>query len=224
VSTENEHPPPDSTNPANQDESARADGAHIEPARPVEEPGVSSIVRWSQRHAEAARAARAGATRRSNGSLPDSIVRWSQRHSGTAKTAMARGTDASKSAESNAAGPKPARPPLQPIRTPSGRGRTGTGVIRPLLSQLANLITTLGWLIALLMVVYILFVILRANPSNPWAAYVESWAPRMNLGVGDLVAVANPTIKVLITYGVAAILWAVIGTVVGWLIRRTAAP
>jgi predicted cobalt transporter CbtA len=46
----------------------------------------------------------------------------------------------------------------------------------------------------------------------------------MNLGVGDLVAVANPTIKVLITYGVAAILWAVIGTVVGWLIRRTAAP
>jgi predicted cobalt transporter CbtA len=28
----------------------------------------------------------------------------------------------------------------------------------------------------------------------------------------------------LITYGIAAILWAVIGTVVGWLIRRTAAP
>lgn len=221
MSTENEHPSPDSTNPANQDESARADRASTEPSRPVEEPGVSSIVRWSQRHAEAARAARADAKRRSNGSLPDSIVRWSQRHSGTAK--IARGTEASTSAESNAIGPKPAPPPLQPIRTPSGPGRAGTGVIRPVLSELANLITALGGLIALLMVVYILFVILGANPSNPWAAYVESWAPRMNLGLGDLVAVADPTIKLLITYGIAAILWAVIGTVVGWLIRRTAA-
>lgn len=85
---------------------------------------------------------------------------------------------------------------------------------------MAKLATALGWLIALLMVVYVLFVVLRANPSNPWAAYVESWAPRMNFGIGDLVAVVNPTIKALITYGIAAILWAIIGTIVSWLIRR----
>jgi len=89
---------------------------------------------------------------------------------------------------------------------------------------LAKLIAVLGWLIALLMLVYILFVVLRANPVNPWAAYVESWAPRMNLGLGDLVAELNPTIRALINYGIAAVLWAIIGTLVSWLIRRIAAP
>jgi hypothetical protein len=81
----------------------------------------------------------------------------------------------------------------------------------------------LGWLVALVMVVYILFVVLGANPSNLWAAYVETWAPRMNLGLGDIVSGLNPGIKVLINYGIAAILWAVIGTGVSWLIRRIAA-
>lgn len=220
---ENEHPSPDNTNPASQDEPVPADGARTEPARPAEEPGASSMVRWSQRHAEAARVARADKeTRRSNGSKTDSIVRWSERHSGTPKIAVAGQTAAFQPAGSNAAGPKPARPPSNPIPTPSRRGHDGVGVVRPLLIQLANLTTVLGWLIALLMVVYVLFVVLRANPSNPWAAYVESWAPRMNLGLGDLVAVVNPTIKVVVTYGIAAILWVIIGTIVSWLIRRIA--
>jgi hypothetical protein len=78
----------------------------------------------------------------------------------------------------------------------------------------------LGWLVALVMVVFIL---LRANPLNLWAAYVETWAPRMNLGLGDLVSGLNPGIKVLINYGIAATLWAVIGTGASWLIRRIAA-
>ena len=166
--------------------------------------------------------ARAGKeTRRSNGSRTDSIARWSERHSGTAKIAVARPTAALEPAGSNAAGPKPTRPPVHPIPTPRP-GRAGVGVVRPLLMQLAKLATVLGWLIALLMVVYVLFVVLRANPSNSWAAYVESWAPRMNFGLGELVAVVNPTIKALITYGIAAILWAIIGTIIGWLIRRIA--
>jgi hypothetical protein len=97
------------------------------------------------------------------------------------------------------------------------------GVVRLVLSRSATLIALLGWLVALVMVLYILFVVLRANPVNLWAAYVETWAPRMNLGLGDLVSGLNPGIEVLINYGIAAILWAVIGTGVSWLIRRIAA-
>jgi hypothetical protein len=46
----------------------------------------------------------------------------------------------------------------------------------------------------------------------------------MNLGLRGLVTSVSPTINVVITYGIAATLWAVVGTGVGWLIPRFAAP
>ena len=224
MSDDNERPPLGGTDPG-PDEPVVADGARAEPTRPAEEPGAAPIVRWSARHSEAARTARTpAATNSSNGSVPDSIVRWSPPPSDTARTAVAGEIPASKPARSNAAGPEPARSPAQPVPTPRRGSRTGAGALRPLARRLAKLIAVLGWLIALLMLVYILFVVLRANPVNPWAAYVESWAPRMNLGLGDLVAELNPTIRALINYGIAAVLWAIIGTLVSWLIRRIAAP
>jgi hypothetical protein len=227
-----------STNSTGPDGSARA---QAEPVRPAAESSGVSIVRWSRRHSEAAKAARvSAATRLSNGyvtakqdcgaqhepasaSAPDPIVGWSRRHSRAAKVPMAGQTSASGPAESRAARSRPARPASQAIVRRSRRGFSRAGVVRLVLSRSASLIALLGWLVALVMAVYILFVMLRANPLNLWAAYVETSAPRMNLGLGDLVSGLNPDIKVLIDYGIAAILWVVIGTVVSWLIRRIAA-
>jgi hypothetical protein len=235
---ENQGPSFGSTSSSGQDESARA---QVEPVRPAVESSGVSIVRWSQRHSEAAKAARvSAATRLSNGYVtekqdrgarhepasafaPDSIVGWSRRHSKAAKVPVAGQTAASEPAESRAGRSRPARPASQGIVGRSRRGFSRAGDVRLVLRRSATLIALLGWLVALVMVVYILFVVLRANPLNLWAAYVETWAPRMNLGLGDLVSGLNPGIKVPINYGIAAILWAVIGTGVSWLIRRIAA-
>lgn len=239
---ENDRPSVAGTNSTGQDESVRADEARAEPVRPTADPVGVSMVRWSQRHSEAARAARAsGARGLSNGyvttdrtrtapdestaaPVPDSIVHWSRRHSGASEVAVAGEGVTSEPAGSSAAGQEPALPPSQVAPSPSDGRRGRVGVLRRGLHRSAGLLALLGWLIALLMVLYILFVVLRANPLNPWAAHVETWAPRLNLGLGGLDAGANATVSVLVSYGLAAILWATIGTVASWLIRRVAAP
>ena len=64
----------------------------------------------------------------------------------------------------------------------------------------------------------------RESPAiqSTGAAAVESWAPRLDLGLADLVSVGGPGISLAVNYGLAAIAWAVLGAVAGWLIRWVA--
>jgi hypothetical protein len=95
-------------------------------------------------------------------------------------------------------------------------------VLQPLLRGVAGLLRLVGWLVALLIVVFVVFRVAEANPSNMWAAAVESWAPRLDLGLGGLVSVGGPVVSFAVSYGLAAVAWAVFGTLAGWLVRRVA--
>jgi hypothetical protein len=223
-------------------------------------PAGASLLRWSQRHSDAARSARTAA--RSNGfagqppldvlpgpaaePVADSLARWSRRHGGRAEdaaesiagtgepNAAAPNAAASNAAASNAAGPTPTAttpdPPAparsaavgvhpEPVPAPSPRGDGR----RRALVRLAGFAAVLGWLVALLMVVHAAFVVLRANPANPWTMTVGSWAPALDLGLGDLATSAGPTVALLVGHGAAAVAWVAIGTATGWLIRRLGA-
>lgn len=90
---------------------------------------------------------------------------------------------------------------------------------RPL-GWLASLVKLVCWLIALLMVVYIVFTVGHANPANPWAVFVSRWSWQFNLGLGNLFAFGQPWLTVLVDYGAAAIIWLIVGSLLSRLIRK----
>ena len=103
------------------------------------------------------------------------------------------------------------------IRT---RGRRPLTAARRALDLLASLVRLVCWLIALLLALHIIFVAGNANPANPWTGIVSTWAGQLDLGLGHLFSLADPRLTVLVNYGVAAIIWVIIGGVVSWLLRR----
>ncbi|HEX4248770.1 MAG TPA: hypothetical protein VH008_12985 [Pseudonocardia sp.] len=151
-----------------------ADQPRGESAPAAAQPGVEALLRWSKRHAEAAREARA--------------------------------TESGPGATS---GPAPG-------------STSGAAVRETLLGWLAGLLRLACWLVALLIVVYVVFRLTGANPTNMWAAGVESWAPRLDLGLAGLVSAGGPQISVVVNFGLAAIVWALLGTAAHWLVRRVA--
>lgn len=88
---------------------------------------------------------------------------------------------------------------------------------------LASLAALLGWLVGLLMVVEILFASLGANTANPWVGVVGSWAARLSFGLANLNVTPIPEVDLWIGYGIATIVWVVMGTVLRRAIRWMAA-
>jgi hypothetical protein len=109
-------------------------------------------------------------------------------------------------------------PPPPPQPRASSRRRFSP---RKALGWLASLVKLVCGLIALLLVVYIVFTLGKANPANPWAVFVSTWAQRFDLGLANLfVPPSPPWLAVVLNYGVPAIIWLVIGAVLSRLIRR----
>jgi hypothetical protein len=92
--------------------------------------------------------------------------------------------------------------------------------VRRMLGGLASLVRLVCYLIALLLVIYLVFVWGRANPANGWNIVVTQWAQRLNLGLGNLFSQPDPTITLTMNYALAVIIWLLIGTVASRLIRR----
>jgi hypothetical protein len=113
-----------------------------------------------------------------------------------------------------------ADPTPPPSSSPPRARSRSTFNPRKALGWLASLVKLVCGLIALLLVVYIVFTVGKANPANPWAVFVSTWAQKFDLGLANLFEPSTPWLAVLINYGVPAIIWLVIGAVLGKVIRR----
>ena len=91
--------------------------------------------------------------------------------------------------------------------------RQGMGII-------ATIVRIVGLVIVAILVAHIVLTLLDANPANFLTEFVSSWAAQLNLGLGDLFTPSQPKMAVTLNYGVAAILWLIITTVVVRLLRR----
>ncbi|MEV0623624.1 hypothetical protein AB0I81_60625 [Nonomuraea sp. NPDC050404] len=87
------------------------------------------------------------------------------------------------------------------------------------LSYLVRLATRVA---ALALVLYAVFTALRANPANVWYQFVETLASWLSLGLANLFQFADPRLTALVNYGLAAVVWLIIGSAVASLIRRAA--
>lgn len=85
---------------------------------------------------------------------------------------------------------------------------------------LASVLRVIGLLIVAVLVVFIVLTLLDANFANTFAAAIRDLAGEFDLGLSNLFLPADPKIRVLLNYGVAAIIWYVITSVVVRLVRR----
>lgn len=73
---------------------------------------------------------------------------------------------------------------------------------------------------ALIEAVYILLIVLGANTANAFFTFVRSLAEPLALFFPGLFGTGNYTMDVLLNYGLAAVFWLVIGSIVARVIGR----
>lgn len=78
----------------------------------------------------------------------------------------------------------------------------------------ARVITGLGALFAAVEVIFILLVLLGANPANAFYRFIQSIAVPLSLFFNGLFTVHNHVWDVLLTYGLAAVFWLVVAGII----------
>ncbi|HEY2225511.1 hypothetical protein [Actinomycetospora sp.] len=99
----------------------------------------------------------------------------------------------------------------------------GTAV-RGVLGLIAGVVRLVTGLIALVLVLHIVLVILGANPQNGVTQLIAALADSLTLGLRDLFLLGNPTVQVIVSYGLPALLWLAIGAVIVRVLRLFGRP
>ncbi len=105
----------------------------------------------------------------------------------------------------------------------AARQSPGTSARRPrtrIVGILAAVIRLVGWLFALILVAYIALRLGNADPAHGITTFVTYWADRLDLGLHDLFRPPDVWVQVLVNYGLAALLWLVVSSVVARLVGR----
>lgn len=85
---------------------------------------------------------------------------------------------------------------------------------------LAGAVRWVCLIFALILVLHIVFVVAEANEANGIVEFVDAWANRLTLGVGDLFTPEDRKLEVLVNFGIAAIIWLIISSFGSKIIRR----
>lgn len=96
----------------------------------------------------------------------------------------------------------------------------GRGAARGAVALVARAVKALTSVLAAILVVHILLTLGSANPANPITVFVAGAADGLTLGIGDLFVPASPTLALVLNYGVPAVLWLIIGSIVARLLLR----
>lgn len=99
-------------------------------------------------------------------------------------------------------------------RTPVRGGRSR------IVGILATVIRIVGWLFVVILVGHIALTWGEANPANDITRFVAYWADRLLLGFQNLFTPADVRVLVLVNYGLAALFWLVVSSVLARLVRR----
>lgn len=84
----------------------------------------------------------------------------------------------------------------------------------------ARVITGIGALFAIIEVVYILMILFGANKANAFFQFIQSLAEPLALFFPGLFPLANYNLSVILNYGLAAVFWIVIASVIARLVSR----
>jgi hypothetical protein len=113
-----------------------------------------------------------------------------------------------------------------PARRGSGRrdrAREGNGLrtgVRRVSDTAAGLVRVLAMIICVLLALHIAFVVFSANHDNAIVRTVNTWADWFAWRFRDMFVPKDERVAVLVNYGIAAVVYLVVGRVVAGLIRR----
>lgn len=98
------------------------------------------------------------------------------------------------------------------------------GAVRGALGLVGGLVRLVTGLIAAVLVVHIVLIVLGANPANTVARVIAALADPLTLGLHDLFVLGDPTLQVIVAYGLPALVWLAIGAVLVGLLRLLGRP
>jgi len=94
------------------------------------------------------------------------------------------------------------------------------GTLNRTMGLLATLVRIVFLVIVAFLVIHILLSVFGANPTNSFAMFIRTGADMLSLGLTNLFTPGDPKAAVAINYGIAAVIWLVIMSIVLGLIRR----
>jgi hypothetical protein len=108
-------------------------------------------------------------------------------------------------------------------RAPGRRAREGKGLrtgVRRVSDTAAGLVRVIAMIICVLLALHIAFVVFSANHDNAIVRTVNTWADWFAWRFRDMFVPKDERVAVLVNYGIAAVVYIVVGRVVAGLIRR----
>jgi hypothetical protein len=91
-------------------------------------------------------------------------------------------------------------------------------------SKVAGIIATVvrwvGLVIAIILVLRVLLTVGGANPGNGITSFVNSWSDPLAWGFKDLFTPSDLKLRVLVNYGIAAIFWLIVSSILARIFRR----
>ncbi|HEX4226113.1 MAG TPA: hypothetical protein VHZ97_27360 [Pseudonocardiaceae bacterium] len=85
---------------------------------------------------------------------------------------------------------------------------------------LAGLVRWAGLIVVIILVVRVLLTVGGANPNNGITSFITTVSDPLAWGFKDLFTPGDAKLRVLVNYGVAAIFWLIVSSIVARLIRR----
>jgi hypothetical protein len=86
--------------------------------------------------------------------------------------------------------------------------------------MVATLLRVIGTIIVAILVVYILLTVFGANPANAFAVFIKGAADTFSLGLSNLFLIPDHKVAIAVNYGIAAVVWLIITSIVVGLVRR----
>ncbi|WP_424189153.1 hypothetical protein ACOBQX_12040 [Actinokineospora sp. G85] len=90
--------------------------------------------------------------------------------------------------------------------------------------MITSAVTFLTGLFAVVLLAQIILTVAEANPGNGFASFVEGFSSAVSLGFDGLFSPGSAKLATVLDYGLAAIVWLLIGAAINFLIRRFASP
>ncbi|MFC5060850.1 hypothetical protein [Actinomycetospora atypica] len=105
---------------------------------------------------------------------------------------------------------------------PTG-SRAGSAA-RGVLGLVGGVVRLVTGLFATILVVHVVLRVLGANPDNTVSQLVAAGADGLTLGLRDLFVLGDPTVQVIVSYGLPALVWLLVGAVVVGILRLLGRP
>lgn len=110
----------------------------------------------------------------------------------------------------------------EPTQQESSTRRTAAEVRASVLGALAGVVRWAGLIVVVILVIRVLLTVGGANPDNGITSFITSWSDPLAWGFKNLFTPSDAKLRILVNYGIAALFWLVVSSILARIVRRFA--